>query len=125
MYKAVKLQDKVCSDFIKTNRPSSRSKQIAEECHVTDFLVSRVEHFNRTVFRPRSLELELKIDDTITTTKKNNVKLDKKSATLLSKYADALIISAFVEPLCEAIELANRYRLRSFKLRLAIEEVRA
>jgi hypothetical protein len=93
------------------NRNSA--EQIIEESRVCDYLACYTEDVNHILARagePYNLGLEFEEAD-----KDDGVKLDKLDP----------IAADFVQSLKRKIAFANRKMLRSFKLRLAIEEVAA
>jgi hypothetical protein len=110
----------------KTARKSEKrnsARQIIEETRVCDFAASFFEDLNQSVLARANqpFRIELEIDESPNAA--NDVTLSKQSRKFLYNHADPPAID-FVESAIEKLKVANKM-LRSFKLRIAIEEVAA
>jgi hypothetical protein len=92
----------------------------ATEKQVLNLLWSDINDVNNVLLDGQIFRLDIKVDDSPNA--RDRVDIDSTTKRFLQKYGDPIAVS-FIEPVRKKIDIANRKFLRSFKLRLVIEEV--
>ena len=103
------------------NEKHASANQIVEETRICDYVASYFEDVNAKVLARASQPFRIALEIDESADANNEVALSKDSWKFLSRHADHPAIG-FVESAMEKLKIANRM-LRSFKLRLAVEEV--
>jgi bifunctional ADP-heptose synthase (sugar kinase/adenylyltransferase) len=119
-----KLSGKKSTISCKNKLKQAAARQIIQENDVCEYLSSYTEQTNQVLARADQLyRLGLRMDESDNANATNKAIIDSSGKKFLSKHADPIALSDFIHPLLHEVQLANRKFLRSFKLRLAIEEV--